>query len=238
MELFKCAYNACIAEMDECVGGLYTFLETTGIADNTLFILTADHGEELGDHNLMDHQLCLYDTLLKVPLIIVNREYFPAGYKIDGQVQLSRLFHTILSVAGVHGYPDVRDRSLCSSISNQGGQRYTFAEYHRPELIKKGYLRVTSKLDHRFETRLFCARGEGYKYIYSEKGEDEFYHLETDPYEEKNLIDQLPEKVNSFRKILKEWRKSLKPQVPSPDKKEEIDIDVDVVSRLKTLGYI
>jgi arylsulfatase A-like enzyme len=239
MELFRCAYNACILEMDECIGKLYSFLKEEKLLDNTLLIITSDHGEEIGDHNLMDHQLCLYDTLLKVPLIIRNQDYFPEGYILKGQVQLNQIYHTILAILykeKVCNYWYSSEKSLHYLVHTKTSLKYTFSEYHRPDLIKNGYLRISPQLDHRFETRLFCVRSRKYKYIYSEKGKDEFYHLESDPLEKRNLIDFLPEKVNHFKEVLKKWRSSLKFQDNFSVRK--IEHSQDVVNKLKSLGYI
>src|SRR5690606_31642553 len=54
-------YDAELAYLDARLGQLVEFLRESGLLDNTILIVTADHGENLGDHQLMDHQYCVYD---------------------------------------------------------------------------------------------------------------------------------------------------------------------------------
>ena len=63
-------YDAAIAELDELLADLIGRLEARGLLRNTIVVLTADHGEHLGEHHLLDHQFSLYDDLMRVPLVI------------------------------------------------------------------------------------------------------------------------------------------------------------------------
>ena len=66
-------YDGEISYVDSRIGQLYNWLQEAGLLCNTLLIITSDHGENLGEHQLMDHAYCLYDTLLRVPFVV----YFP-----------------------------------------------------------------------------------------------------------------------------------------------------------------
>ena len=59
-----------IASLDARIGRLYDHLQSEGLLENTVFVVVGDHGENVGEHGLMDHQYCLYDTLLHVPLVV------------------------------------------------------------------------------------------------------------------------------------------------------------------------
>jgi len=78
-----------------------------------LIIITSDHGENIDDHGLMDHQLCLYDTLLKVPLIIIGPG-FPQGKRYTKQIQLHQIYHTI--IRAVHAEWKVKNFSHTLSL--------------------------------------------------------------------------------------------------------------------------
>jgi arylsulfatase A-like enzyme len=65
------AYDNCVAYLDEKLGELIDELERRGVLDETLLIVTADHGEGLGEHGLADHGESLYRTEIRVPLLFV-----------------------------------------------------------------------------------------------------------------------------------------------------------------------
>lgn len=64
-------YDNCLAYLDERLGELFDELQRRGVLDRTLVIVTADHGEGLGEHDLFDHGESLYRAELRVPLLIV-----------------------------------------------------------------------------------------------------------------------------------------------------------------------
>ncbi|NOZ71994.1 MAG: sulfatase, partial [Chloroflexi bacterium] len=66
----RALYDAEIQYVDDQVARLLEFLQKVGALEDTIVIITADHGENIGDHGLMDHQYCVYDTLAHVPLIV------------------------------------------------------------------------------------------------------------------------------------------------------------------------
>ena len=65
------AYDNCLAYLDERLGELIDELQRRGVLDQTLVIVTADHGEGLGEHGLFDHGESLYRTEIRVPLVFV-----------------------------------------------------------------------------------------------------------------------------------------------------------------------
>jgi len=76
-------YRAEIAYVDEQIAALRDALREAGEWEDTVFAVTADHGENVGDHGLMDHQYCLYDTLVHVPLVLHGGEFTGYGEMTD-----------------------------------------------------------------------------------------------------------------------------------------------------------
>ncbi|MFC1980592.1 sulfatase-like hydrolase/transferase [Chloroflexota bacterium] len=74
------------------------YLRELNILDDTVLIITSDHGDNFGEHHLMGHILCVYDTLLHVPLIIRYPGLFEAGLRVNHQVQLTDVYPTILDI--------------------------------------------------------------------------------------------------------------------------------------------
>jgi len=115
-------YDADLRTMDDRFGELLDALTGAGVRDDTLVAVFSDHGEHLGEFGRIGHQYSVFDSVVSVPLAI----QFPDGGpgRVDQQVELRRLFHTVLDETGVDVYPD---RSLSSGTGDEvaRGEFYT-----------------------------------------------------------------------------------------------------------------
>jgi len=105
MEIFKSLYDDEILYQDGLIGRLLDGIEELGLMEDTLIVITADHGEEFGelDHRV-GHQLALADTLLHVPLIMRYPSQLPAGRRVESLASTIDIFPTILDVIeNAHG---------------------------------------------------------------------------------------------------------------------------------------
>jgi len=91
-------YDGCLAYLDEQIGALLEELERRGLADNTLVILTSDHGEAFGIHDLFGHGNSLYLETLHVPLIFVWPGKVPAGVRIHEVAGLHQIPATVMEL--------------------------------------------------------------------------------------------------------------------------------------------
>ena len=89
-------YDGEIAYTDQCLGSLFEEMEKLNLLENTCIILVADHGEGLWEHNEQTPGLFIYDTTLRVPLIISYPNLFPKGNKINSLVGTVDILPTIL----------------------------------------------------------------------------------------------------------------------------------------------
>lgn len=94
------AYRAAIAGLDQSVGDLIHGLLVRGKLDNTIVVITADHGEEFLEHGFIGHGSSLYAQSVRVPLIVVGLGRVPAGRRVLEPVSLDRLPATILDLIG------------------------------------------------------------------------------------------------------------------------------------------
>ena len=94
------AYRGEVRYVDAQVGKITTRLALLGLLDDTVVILTADHGEGLGDHGWLEHGVSVFDELIRVPLV-VRGPGIPAGRRLSGDAQLEDLAPTILALYGV-----------------------------------------------------------------------------------------------------------------------------------------
>ncbi len=111
-DLGRDSYDNCVAYLDERLGNLVAELHRRGVLDRTLLIVTSDHGEGMGEHDLFGHGESLYRPEIHVPLVIV----LPAGQRATGVVRepvsLRDLPATILDLAGLSEGSPFPGRSL------------------------------------------------------------------------------------------------------------------------------
>ncbi len=186
-QLARDAYDDCIAYLDDALGRLFDDLEREGLMENTLVVVTADHGEELGEHRLVGHGRSLYHDELHVPLLIVKPGRVPSGQVVAEPVSLRDLPATVVDLVGLSDRAPFPGRSLSLLWSNG------------PDLEKPGPSLVRSEASIRPKTsrngsRPPALRGpmvsivaEGLSYIRNSDGAEEVYRLAEDPLQEHDL---------------------------------------------------
>jgi arylsulfatase A-like enzyme len=100
LEAARDDYDDCLVDLDEKLGRLFDSLKKTGRLDNTLIIITADHGEGFGEHNLQGHGISLYQPELRVPLLVVHPKLAPAAKVISTPVSTRNIAATITDLTG------------------------------------------------------------------------------------------------------------------------------------------
>ena len=113
------AYDNALTYLDEQLRLLFDALDARGVLDNTLVVVTSDHGEQLGEHGLVNHGNSLYRPLLAVPLLIRFPGRVPSGMRIRAPVSLVDLPSTILRSPArpIRVPPSGVDRSQCIGIA-------------------------------------------------------------------------------------------------------------------------
>jgi arylsulfatase A-like enzyme len=217
-------YDGEIRYTDDHLGQLFDLLAERGILDETIVVVTADHGDEFFEHGRKGHAETLFDEVLLVPLIMRYPAGIPAGSVVDRQVRLLDVAPTILSLAGVErpekfGYcgPAVSAcRDLTPFISGQSSDK--------PGLVAFGHLRrdqvsirtETSKLIR--DTRFNRARR---------------YDLTNDPAERSNLYGSDDPQANTLLgNLLDQWWSG---EVGKP---QSTEIDAQQLEILRSLGYL
>ena len=212
--ILNALYDGEIAYLDYRIGELYDYLEELDILDDTVLIICSDHGDNLGDHNLLGHQLSINDTLLHVALIIRYPDKFEAGLRVEEQVQLTDLFPTITDTIGY--YPDyaargIRGYSLLRLLKNPKSTP-AFAEYEIFATVLENLRKVDPECDtSKYARRLKSVRDGDFKYIWSSDGRDELYNIREDPGELNNIIESEPEKESELRSLLSEQLPGFEP---------------------------
>ena len=220
LRIIRGLYDGALAYLDHRVGELIEALDSTGAGNETLVVVTSDHGDSLGEHDQLGHRVSLYEPLVRVPLVVRLPGRFTAGARLSDPVQLGDLFPTILELAGDRS-TDASVGGFRSLLGTSPPRRATVAENTAPKALGS------------VEQRMW--RGERYKLVLTSSGLTELYDLAADPGETRNLADQHPDIVTSLSNELDAWRRSLEGKTIET---READFDEETLRRLQGLGYV
>ncbi|GJM20982.1 MAG: hypothetical protein DHS20C15_08970 [Planctomycetota bacterium] len=169
-QLVRARYEGEVAYADAALGELIDALSARGVLDDTLVILTADHGEELFEHGKLGHGYALSEVMLHVPLLMLGPGV-PAGRRLEEPVSTASLAATIMRVGGV----DTRDPQLAPSLFplDSAPRQDTLFALTRTQLFG--------------EPRVLAAARDGDRKVVLELGDGNsverswYYALDTDP---------------------------------------------------------
>lgn len=181
-------YDAEILYTDVFVGKLLEKLEKLALLDSTLIVFTADHGEGLMDHGIVQHGENLFDELLRVPLILHFPDGFDAGKEITTMVRTIDIMPTIFDTLGLPINREAQGKSLFPLLRGKDFSVESLGE----ALCIQGE-----------ERSLLALRTEQWKYVrHTRNDQEELYDLNADPGERTNLSLQSLEVVKKLRKRL------------------------------------
>jgi arylsulfatase A-like enzyme len=223
-------YDAEVSYVDKIVGSLLQALRRGNLLDNTLVVITADHGQQFREHGHYAHGLDLYDELIRVPLIIAGPGL--EGKVIDQQVSLLDLAPTILDMLGIETPRDFLGKSLLPLVKGHRAKRGSLeaiSETHYKRTLSG--MKIKPRLDTR--RRKISLRTGEWKYIYIDGEQDELYCLKDDPGERQNMIDVEPEMAAEMRAKIMAHIAFEDKSAPSEEK-----IIREKISRLKSSGRI
>jgi arylsulfatase A-like enzyme len=204
VEHLRALYDGEIAYWDEFLGKMLAALEQRHLLDNTLIVVTADHGEIFGEHQKWVHMNSLYEELLRVPFLMRYDGVIPAGVTIQGPVQTYDLMPTILEWAGIPIPEGLQATSLKSQLldGSENLSRPAFAEVNGLTDKKSTlYWDAPRKSQYSIEQ-------DGWKLIHTlgNNGPDELYYLQgSSPYETQNLIQMEPNHAALLWQRLRTW---------------------------------
>jgi Flp pilus assembly protein TadD len=215
-------YDGEVAWSDELVGRLDEALEKLGLREDTLLVITSDHGEGLGEHRETLHGFFVYQTTLSVPLLMRGPGVVP-GTRIESLVQTVDLFPTLVEMLGL----EPPSNSEVSGVSLAAALR---GEPYRKEPV--AYAESLVPLLHFGWSDLRSIRRGKWKYIQAPR--PELYDLDADPMEIRNLADAQVELVKGMRGALGEELDRERAVSSS----EPTIVPQDLLDKLGALGYV
>ena len=184
---FLQAYLACVAFVDEQIGKVIEALNASKFKDNTIIVLTSDHGWQMGEKQYL-FKNSPWEESVRIPMIIKTPDS-KAGLKVKNPVSLIDIFPTLKDYCHLKGSNKINDQA-----GDLGGYSLRpFIEEH-PKLWKgpKGVLTVVGNygVDIPTEQQNFSYRTENWRYIRYSNGKEELYNHKTDSYEWFNLAHE------------------------------------------------
>lgn len=194
-------YDGLVSCVDDLIGGLLESLKESGIDEDTLVVLSSDHGDNLGSHGLFNKERLIEESI-RIPMIFRNPGCIESGFNHNQIAQTIDIMPTLLDFAGIDIPPNVQGRSLMPLIRKE------------KDVLEDNYVYIETPFNH------IGIRTPQYKYGFQlskdhrEITDDKycFYDLEDDPYEFKNRAktDYKPEIANELSGMLRKWNEQTK----------------------------
>jgi choline-sulfatase len=227
-------YDASVRQADERLGGVIKKLTQAGVWDDTLFIVLADHGEELGDRGGWQHDQSLYQELIHVPVIMRFPSNRFAGRRVKEPVSLMDIAPTLLDYLGLPPSGHYRGRSLlplCKHDSERGSIRMIAfrnnrKKYYRPYQQTRGNVNVG-------------VRWGSWKGIWNvDLNTFELYDLDRDPGEKNDLSEREGETSAAMRKLARSELARCYQRARKSSREAGSVLDEETLRRLESLGYV
>ncbi len=223
-------YDGEICYVDAQIQRVVQFLREQGLFENTMLIITSDHGEEFMEHGTMAcHAHTLYNELLFIPLIIKFPDGQWAGRTIPNQVALNDLMPTVLDYLDIPFPPHSQGQSLLDLFLEKAG-----SDVQRPIFSEQ----IVLKDDPRVEVSVQTLSEKYYQRLGLPA---EYFDLKNDPGERHDLLESQKKKASVFRQYIREYvtsnRKLAKLGLETNGSRSQ-KMDKATLDRLKALGYI
>jgi arylsulfatase A-like enzyme len=216
-------YDREITLLDKKVGKMLDVLKDQGLYDDSLIIITADHGESFGEHNLMLHGIGLYEDNLHVPLLVK----YPSGNTPAGTqehpVSLTGIMPTVLSYLSI---PVPR-----------GVQGAPFDDREGQTILAQNYTSTNVKGQQQFRSDMVSLQQDDYKYIRFAQAQDQLFNLREDPAELHNIMDAVGVPAETMQQTLNSFMEQSSLS-GTEDEGEKVEMDKATLENLKSLGYL
>ncbi|HTS71429.1 MAG TPA: sulfatase [Terriglobia bacterium] len=222
-EFLKGLFDGAINYLDKQVGALLRELEQLDLLANTFVVITADHGEAFLEHAFVEHTECLYDEVLRVPMI-VSGPGLGGGKRIRAQARSLDIMPTLLDLCGLSSGAEVQGVSLLPWIHG----------------VRSDDLLAVSETERGGGQIALC---DGRFKLIVGKSDDrmEIYDLESDPGEKQNLADRRPDLRGIMKGQLASWESQTRAcaqRFGQEALEQSVELNAEVVGRLTDLGYL
>jgi arylsulfatase A-like enzyme len=215
-------YDAEIRQLDDLLGRFFSWLDAEDLRDETLFVITSDHGEEFQEHGSVLHGRTQYQEVLRIPLLIQGPG-IPAARVVTTPVHGVDVTPTILALMGIAS--SVPRDGLDLTPTWNGGtlpERDLFAEADHNNRVDDEFV---------YDIKKMVRRGQEKFLLDTHSGRFELYDLAKDGGEHRDVAGTEPERVEALRAVLERFRAGAVAgeAIPPPTEEER--------KKLEALGY-
>ncbi len=216
-------YEGQVTYADHYLGKILDQLEQLGVLDNTLIVVTSDHGSEFAEHGFYEKKLNLYNEITRVPLIMALPGVLPKRATVPGLAQTADIMPTILDLCSLPIPASVDGTSLLPRIQGRRkkGWPIVFAHTHHEKWYNYEHFSATTDRYKFIRLAPFCKRperlvgniGDRFRRLFevAQIKSDycrELYDMKRDPAEQTNIIDTSPQIAADLERQLNEWIKA------------------------------
>jgi arylsulfatase A-like enzyme len=214
-QLVRDSYDNCLSYLDSQLGDLFDTLDRRGVLEKTLVVVTADHGEELGEHGLSEHGESLYRPEIHVPLLIILPGRGNSRQVVRETASLRDLPATITDLVGMKNdapFPGSSLARLWRDVRHEGARRVRDDDVVISELEGPNPTYPSNGRSPASRGALVSLAEGDYVYIRNEgDGREQLFHESFDPDERDNLA-----KLEAMRPRLERLRRRLDQMRPTP----------------------
>lgn len=237
-DILERLYDAELKYADERIAEIVDALQQTGDWKDTVLFILGDHGENIGNHQLMSHNYSLHETLTRVPLVAHFPEYLKPVPDTESRMSTLDIPATVTDML-----PDVdgaafEEVQVGTSLLTADDGRPIVAEYLNP-------VPPVEKLEERcenpefdvsvYDRRLRAIYVDGYKFLRGSDGTRALYDVVEDRDETETLLEDNPEQAADLESRLDGWKECLEPRGMDED---DGRVQENVEEQLEDLGYL
>jgi len=234
----RALYDAEILYTDHQIGRIIERLKRDNLWNDTVFIVTSDHGENIGEHGHMEHYFSLHEPAVRIPLLIRYPPAFAPGSEDDDPAQLTDIYPTLCNLLNLD-----TGNSQGVDLLERGARtdRPVLMEFYWPSQALACYGEDwDNPVLNRWKRHLRAVVYGSDKLIWASDGDHELYDLAADPGEERNLA-KLPEGVartESLTALLDSLIERYYWPSPEDHKAGGPELDEETREALRSLGYL
>ncbi len=202
------SYDDCLAYIDEQIGRLLDELGRRGRLEDTLVVITADHGEHFGEHELYGHASSLYDQEIRVPLVIVPPRCGSPGRVVEQAVSLRDIPATIADLTGLMTITPFPGQTLARCWAPGGNPSSSKCGSVLSEVEEPAQASPNQGRSPIFRGSMKAVVADGKAYIRNGDGVEELYDLASDPNEARDLAGRA-ESLHELARFRSELRRLL-----------------------------
>lgn len=227
-------YHAGVAQADAMIGEVVDELERQGILDDTIVVVTSDHGEELGEHGVWEHNF-MFQTNLRVPLVVRYPPLLEAGTRVRASVDSIDLLPTLCELMGLElpTDPQLEERGTLDGVSLLPLARGQIDRVREFSFAENGRFASIQDADFKLIVRWAALEADGWEEAARDPEAMRLFDIATDPGETRNVFSTRRHKAEELYHHLRAWSDAM----PIGDHMLESERDARTEEILEQLGY-